>query len=184
MVKAAFLLWQLWKARNVIIFRQEVFCPLRTLIRAKQEFAEWKIRTRLSEDTVSRGSTLHRSTSSFLVRWKAPPLGFVKINFDRSLFLNSSAGGFIIRGWGGNLIKAGAAHHGTSSILVAEARALGDGVRAVVETGFKRVLIEGDNAIVIQALQGLITVPWQIAGILHDVSIYLSKMDHVSISHI
>ena len=50
MVKATFLLWQLWKARNATIFRQDVFCPLRTLIRAKREFAEWKIRTRLSED--------------------------------------------------------------------------------------------------------------------------------------
>ena len=88
------------------------------------------------------------------------------------------------QGLGGNLIKAGAAHHGTSNILVAEARALRDGVRAVVDSGFKRVLIEGDNSIVIQALQGRITVPWQIAGLTHDVSIYLSQLDHVSISHI
>ena len=54
----------------------------------------------------------------------------------------------------------------------------------MVDSGFKRVLIESDNAIVILALQGRITVPWQIAGIIHDVSIYLSQLDHVSISHI
>jgi len=67
---------------------------------------------------------------------------------------------------------------------VAEARALQDGVRAVVDSGFKRVLIEGDNSSVIQALQGRITVPWQIAGLIHDVSNYLSQLDHVSITHI
>jgi len=97
-------------------------------------------------------------------------------------FINviSSKGDFIPR----TLIKAGAAHFGTSNILVAEARALRDGVRAVVDSGFKRVLIEGDNSSVIQALQGHITVPWQIAGLIHDVSNYLNQLDHVSITHI
>ena len=67
---------------------------------------------------------------------------------------------------------------------MAEARALRDGVRAVVDSGFKRVLIEGDNFTVIQALQGRLTVPWQIAGLIRDVSNYLSQLEHVSITHI
>jgi len=67
---------------------------------------------------------------------------------------------------------------------VAEARALRDGVRAVVEAGFKKVLIEGDNSIVIQALQGRFTVPWQIAGLLRDVSHYLAQLEYVSIHHV
>jgi len=111
-------------------------------------------------------------------------MGSVKLNFDGSFQHSSAAGGFIIRGWGGNLIKAGAAHYGDATILVAEARALRDGVRAVVEAGFKKVVIEGDNAIVIQALQGRCKVPWQIEGLLRDVSYYITQLEHVSIFHI
>jgi len=183
-VKVAFLLWQLWKARNAAVFRQDSFCPLRTLIRAKREFVEWMFRSRLEADSSSQGRPTHRPDSSFFVRWRAPPMGFVKLNFDGSLHQTSAAGGFIIRGWGGNLIKAGAAHYGDSNILVAEARALRDGVRAVVEAGFKKVLIEGDNSIVIQSLQGRVKVPWQIEGLLSDVSYYLTQLEYVSINHV
>jgi len=183
-VKIAFLFWQLWKARNAVVFRQDRFCPLRTLIRAKREFVEWEFRSRLDVDSSSQGRPTHRTDSSFFVRWRAPPMGSVKLNFDGSFQHSSAAGGFIIRGWGGNLIKAGAAHYGDATILVAEARALRDGVRAVVEAGFKKVVIEGDNAIVIQALQGRCKVPWQIEGLLRDVSYYITQLEHVSIFHI
>ena len=67
---------------------------------------------------------------------------------------------------------------------MAEARAPRDGVRAVVDSGFKRVLIEGDNSTVIQAIQGRLTVPWQIARLLRDVSHYPSQLEHVSITHV
>ena len=50
-----------------------------------------------------------------------------------------------MRDWTGQLIKAGAAHYGKSSILIAEARALRDGVKAIANLGIKHLLIEGDN---------------------------------------
>ena len=88
------------------------------------------------------------------MRWNAPPLGVVKLNFDDSLSHKSAAGGFIIKDWSGQLLKAGAAHHGECGILATEARALRDGVKAAAYLGIKHLLIEGDNATVIRTLRG------------------------------
>ena len=80
------------------------------------------------------------------------------------------------------LIKAGATYHRDSTTLIVEARALQDGVWAAVEARSKRVIIEGDNATVIQSLKGQITTLWHIAIIIHNISKYLSVMDY-SIHH-
>jgi len=42
---------------------------------------------------------------------------------------------------------------------VAEGRALRDGVHAAIMAGYSRLQIEGDNVIVIEALQGKATIP-------------------------
>jgi len=115
---------------------------------------------------------------------KAPPPGVVKLNFDDSLSRNSAAEGFIISNWTSQLIKAGAMHYGESSILESKARALRGGVKPAANVGFKRFLIEGDNATVIRALRGEASSPWQIATIIQDVNKYLSTMTYVSISHV
>ena len=61
---------------------------------------------------------------------------------------------------------------------------LRDGVKAVANVRFKRLLIEGDNATVIRALRGEASSPWRIATIIQDVNKYLSIMAYVSIPHV
>jgi len=103
------------------------------------------------------------------MRWYPPLPGFVKLNFDGSLINSSAAGGFIIRDWTGKLVKACATYYGNTSILVAEARALRDGLRLAIQAGFNNIVIEGDNKIVIHALKGKIHIPWQISNIIEDI---------------
>jgi len=81
-------------------------------------------------------------------------VGVTKINFDGSCINLSVAGGFSLRDWTGKVLKVGAANYWQTSSLVAEARALKDGVLLVVQTGYMEVIIEGDNLVVIQALRG------------------------------
>ena len=111
---------------------------------------------------------------------ECPPRGSVKLNFDGSLHYSSAAGGFIIRDWAGKLIKAGAVSYGDASILVAEAQALRDGLHEAAKLGIKNILIEGVNALVIKALQGTLCTPWKIQTLLHDISRYVSLIDHVT----
>ena len=49
---------------------------------------------------------------------------------------------------------------------------------------YSRLSIEGDNLIVIQALQGECQVPWQIAHIIVDVKAFLHQGVQYSIQHI
>ena len=84
--------------------------------------------------------------------WNPPPPGVVKINFDGSLFNSSAVRGYVLLDWTDKLFKAGAANYGSTSIMVAEARALKDGVHATIQVGYRRLLIEGDNSTVIPAL--------------------------------
>jgi len=125
----------------------------------------------MSIDNFFRGSSSSPTTSNHLVRWHPPPPGFVKLNFDGYLVNSSAAGGFIVRDWTGKLIKAGATYYGDTPILVAEARALRDGLRLMIQAGFNNIVIEGDNMIVIQVLKGKILVPWQISNIIEDIRI-------------
>jgi len=50
----------------------------------------------------------------------------------------------------------------TTSILVAEARALRDGLNLALQAGIHQLIIEGDNKIAIQALEGSIKIHWSI----------------------
>jgi len=80
------------------------------------------------------------------------------------------ADGFIICDWADKLIKVVATYYGNTSILVAEVRALTDEVSSAIQTEFNKIVIEGDNQILIQALKGNIHAPWQISNIIADVS--------------
>ena len=115
-------------SRNAIVFNNEIFNPVACLIRAKKATAEWRIRTCMSVDNFFRGPPSPPITSIHLVRWHPPSPGFVKLNFDGSLINSAATGGFIIRDWTGKLVKAEAGYYGETSILVAEARALRDGL--------------------------------------------------------
>ena len=55
------------------------------------------------------------------------------------------AGGYVLRDWTGKVLKVRAANCGHTSILVAVARALKDGVSAAIQLGYRSLLLEGDK---------------------------------------
>jgi len=67
-----------------------------------------------------------------------------------------------------------------------EARALRDGVQAATVAGYKDIIVEGDNQLIINALLGTISTPWQISNVLRDVRFLLqsSNNDQFQIQHI
>jgi len=178
--KLSILLWSIWKGWNHLVFKNENFIPLARLISAKKSFAEWRTRSCISVDDYSRRlSSPSVSHTNHLVRWFPPPPGTIKINFDGSCINSAAAGGFILRDHMGRIIKVGAANYGLTSSLIAEARALKDGILLAVQARYSRLSI--DNLIVIQALKGECKVPWQIAHIIADVKAILHRDIQVSI---
>ena len=78
----------------------------------------------------------------------------------------------------------GAANYENASIIVAEGRALRGGIQAVVAMGYKMLDIEGDNLIIIGALQGMAETPWPIRNVIKDIQMMLSQDVYVKIQHI
>jgi len=68
-------------------------------------------------------------------------------------------------------------------ILVAEATAMRDGINAALQIGYRKILVEGDNQIVIRAIQKQIRTPWQIAPILQDIWNLITSCESISFKH-
>ena len=67
----------------------------------------------------------------------------------------------------------GTTNYGNTSVIMAEGRALRDGVQAAKAAGYWLVDIEVDNMIVIGALKGKTVTPWQIRNVIQDIQILL-----------
>ena len=78
---------------------------------------------------------------------------------------------------------AGSRFMENAPILVAEATAMRDGICAAVQAGYRKIQVEGDNQIVIRAVQKQIHTPWQIASLLHDIWNLISCCESVSFQH-
>jgi len=81
------LLWSIWKSRSALIFRNEAPSLMGTLLRAKRNWAEWKLRTSPSFFPSSSPRSHNLSSQaqpSHHIRWKPLNGGSIKINFERS----------------------------------------------------------------------------------------------------
>ena len=183
--RIAFLLWSIWRMRNEVIFQQIVAQPITCLIRAKKFCAEWRIRTCMSVDSFTQGSSSTPPNKNIqLIRWQPPTPGTVKLNFDGSLQGNSAAGGFIIRDWKGEILQMGANSYGHTSILLAESRAFRDGLGAALHAGFSRIVVEGDNQLVIAAFNKELEVPWRIKTVMQDIQVLAQQTQFIQVTHI
>ena len=186
--RVVLLLWSLWKSRNALVFRNEVTPPMGTLLRAKRSWAEWRIRNShsgLSSSTSSpTKSPVHQTTTaSQLIRWKLPSGGVLKLNFDGTKSAAGAAAGFVLRSWTGAFIQAGTRFLEHAPILVAETMAMRDGIYAALKAGFRRLEVEGNNQVVIHAVQKVIQPPWQIASLLEDIWNMITSCESVSFTH-
>lgn len=93
-----------------------------------------------------RSKRIHKN---YLVKWEPPPVNYIKVNFDGSVRGQAASAGFIIRDHDGRMISAGTQHLGEVSVLMAEAVTLRNGVQKVIQLGYKKLVIEGDNATMI-----------------------------------
>jgi len=135
-------------------------------------------------DDYFKGLSSTPSKTHDFIRWQSPNPNWIKINFDGSLQNSSSVGGFIIRDWRGKVLKIGASNYGDSAIIVAEGRALHDGVQEAIASGYRRLHIERDNVPVIEALKGSSSTPWHLKLILQDVQTLLNQVELAIINHI
>lgn len=80
---------------------------------------------------------------------------------------SKAAASFIIRNETGDPIVAGARSFGESSICVAECLALRDALW--LARSFKKICMEGDSKLVIDAITRSCIVPWRLMYVIDDI---------------
>lgn len=96
-----------------------------------------------------------------LVRW-IPPLGGYCLNVDGASKGNPGVcgGGGCIRDAAGNLVIAFAHFYSMGNSLIAEVRALCDGLRMAADFGLKLESIQSDSALLVESLRSNIPLSW------------------------
>ncbi|XP_048497928.1 uncharacterized protein LOC125496495 [Beta vulgaris subsp. vulgaris] len=119
------------------------------------------------------------------VSWSRPPSDYCKVNFDGSKLPNGQASfGFVIRDTEGEVLLCGAgALDSSKSILVVEARGLCEGIRGAISLGIGKIVIEGDNLVVVNSIRNIWKIPWTINSIVLDASEDLKHVEDVQIRH-
>lgn len=95
-----------------------------------------------------------------------------------------AAAGIIIRNSSGEVIKATAFSLGSAPSFVSEAVALHLGIQAAIRLGIMNLIVEGDNLLVINAVQKLWKSPWKIDHIIKDVQALLHHFSEITFRHI
>ena len=118
-------------------------------------------------------------------RWTPPTSNRIKINFDGSVWQDGSTTyGHICRDDKGEVTHVGAKRGMDASPLLTEALALQFACTEASRLGFTHIHLEGDNCIVIDAVQGLGRDIWEIDIIVADIRNVLACLQEVLISHV
>jgi ribonuclease HI len=92
-----------------------------------------------------------------LVQWSPPPRGWCKLNFDGSVYHDGSARASIggaIRDNAGRVVLAFAETTEHSTVGIVEARAMIRGLRLALGLNLQRLVVEGDDLVLVQLLRG------------------------------
>uniref|UniRef100_A0A803MUC9 RNase H type-1 domain-containing protein n=1 Tax=Chenopodium quinoa TaxID=63459 RepID=A0A803MUC9_CHEQI len=137
--------WEIWGARNRWIFEGERCDPRRSMDYVTKLISE------LKGEEGKGGCVVGRARQ----RWIPPPAGWAKLNVDGGVCegLGSSAGAVIRDEKGMALLAAAWSFEDLWEPRIAEAKALLLGVKAAVEAGFVRVVVESGCQGLINAMK-------------------------------
>ncbi|XP_059436284.1 uncharacterized protein LOC132169234 [Corylus avellana] len=141
---------RIWARRNTVIHGGEFLHPCKIAQEAE---------SMLSDYHMALGVTLEgegRQVVRNVVKWKNPPVGYYKMNWDMALDNIHKCMGFgmIARDDQGNVIAAQSKHiSAIQAPVVGEAMAALEAVEFSREVGLQDVILEGDSLQVVQALQ-------------------------------
>ncbi|XP_048498218.1 uncharacterized protein LOC125496718 [Beta vulgaris subsp. vulgaris] len=170
----AIVWWFVWYARNGVIFRQDSSSPQKVSHMVKAFAHNLSVSGVVVAGVDSSVSISARKKAKVNIRdqvvWSPPPGDYFKLNFDGSKLASGQAAfGFVIRDSAGIVRLCGA---GTldeaDSILEAEARGLREGIRGARFLGIGKLIVEGDNLAVINAIKRIWKIPWMKNSIILD----------------
>ncbi|KAF7821145.1 reverse transcriptase [Senna tora] len=134
-----FGLWEIWLARNSVVFENNVFDPVFTGGKAIFKSVEYSHLYFDNSEIISKG---HIS-----VGWKLPPLGWWKLNIDGSCqgSSNQIGGGGLLRDPNGNWVHGFMKIFGEGNSLMAELWAIVEGLQLAKLLNCSNIIVESDS---------------------------------------
>ncbi|XP_050226158.1 uncharacterized protein LOC126675546 [Mercurialis annua] len=143
----AVICWRIWIARNDKCFNNFEWTVSEVNSRALAQLHEFSSAHVLN----NQSSAIVNGSTRQVQRWRPPPPGMIKINFDTALSIS-------------NRIAA----VGIVSPEIAEALGMRHAIMIVSQLGLRNIIIEGDCLNVISAAQGKKDIPSTIKVIIFD----------------
>ena len=131
-----------------------------------------------------QGSNLKKDNPRLTIRWKNPPIGWIKGNFDGVAKgnLGREGCGGILRDHVGNIIDAIVVPIGHYKSHISEATAALYTMKLVADLGCPKLWLEGDSNI-INILSNKISITWSIEAMVMEIKSLINKFEKVIISH-
>ena len=136
------VIWAIWMSRNAVVMNGDTRDSYGITKFAMQFYQEYKNAIKWDE----------KSDSREVQKWKKPPQGIIKINFDGSFKVAERKGGIgvIARDDKGDIVGAAQAiNQGITDPLVVEATAAIRALMFAKDMGFTRIILEGDALMLI-----------------------------------
>ena len=147
------LLWRIWKSRNLLVYQHKDGNWQEDIIKAEQEAREW-VDCWLDNP---RNSITTTRTRPLLSNWQKPKSGYVKCNFDCKFHStdNPSQAAWIMRYSNGTFLSAGhSIGQRCFTTLEVELQALVMTMQQAWLKGHRYIIFEGDNHTAIQLVNG------------------------------
>lgn len=148
------ILWRIWKSRNMLLFQQKQFSWSKVLQQSRSDAREWEEHGKYME--LLSSTRRHRTGTLQTKEWQRPETGWYKCNIDGS-FISSdlpAQAGWIVRDSRGTFKGAGQSRgHKVTNAFESEFQALIMAMQHCWSKGYTKVIFEGDCKKIIDILQ-------------------------------
>lgn len=164
------LAWSIWNSRNPLIFN--ISLPMQINVTIMLLLFLITYYTDVNYSCHTNSFTKRRLPN---IKWHPPDTNFIKVNFEASIIHNQASIGFVLRDHLGNPQVVAAKIVGHTSVLIAEAIALQEGLHTAYLQNIPNVSIEGDSKVLIDCLLDRKLVLWSINSLVKDIRLLASR---------
>ena len=206
-ISPAIAMWEIWKERNRRIFSDQYLTEkallskievaitevmnsdLRKRPREEGSFSNWDAEIKKLWPLLINPPLIYKKKNDLArlsCKWEPPPPGWKKLNFDGASRGNPGKAGIgcIIRDESGNWIAKRSKSLDMASNNIAELEAVEEGINLCIKLNIKKLIIEGDSQIIINALRKGATPNWVLNSKLEAIIKSLLAFEDIRFVHI
>ncbi|KAL8156575.1 hypothetical protein AgCh_001610 [Apium graveolens] len=178
------IFWGIWFARNQKVWEQKILTPDLALQWSMKQVTQWR---EMNQSKKLLFSGMSRSPLSFVVRWKAPVEGRVKLNVDASIYPGTSSFslGMVLQNHAGSFIQAKTmVKAGVVTVLEAEVWGIAEAIEWVQSLSLFNVDIESDSLLAVNALLKGVKYFTEVGNVLNVCQTSLRSHSRLSVSFV